>query len=72
MGAVADSGSSLTYSKVIESLRSFYSLSLRSYTAAIGQAITNDPDLCSSREYVEALYVDQLLGSSSSVSSFTR
>jgi HK97 family phage portal protein len=56
----ADSGESLTYSNVESQALSFVTYSLRPWLVVIEQAISNDPDLCAERQYVEFL-LDALL-----------
>jgi len=63
----ADAGTSQTYSNVTEQSRAFLQWSLRPYTTAIEQAVTNDADLCpvGSGLFVEFLYDAALRGSPS-------
>lgn len=56
----ADSGESMTYSNVEQQALSFVTYSLRPWLVCIEQAISNDPDLCAARTYVEFL-LDSLL-----------
>lgn len=56
----ADSGESMTYSNTEQQALSFVTYSLRPWLVCIEQAITNDPDLCAARVYVEFL-LDALL-----------
>lgn len=56
----ADSGESMTYSNVEQQALQFVTYSLRPWLVAIEQAISNDPDLCFERVYVEFL-LDSLL-----------
>lgn len=56
----ADSGESMTYSNVEQQALQFVTYSLRPWLVAIEQAISNDPDLCTERQYVEFL-LDSLL-----------
>jgi HK97 family phage portal protein len=56
----ADTGESMTYSNLETAAIEFVTYSLRPWLVAIEQAITNDPDLCSERQYVEFL-LDSLL-----------
>lgn len=56
----ADTGESMTYSNLETAAIEFVTYSLRPWLVAIEQAITNDPDLCSERQYVEFL-LDALL-----------
>jgi HK97 family phage portal protein len=56
----APSGDSLTYANVEQQSLQFVTHSLRPWLVLIEQAITNDPDLCSTNVYVEFL-LDALL-----------
>lgn len=56
----ADSGGSMTYSNVESQALAFVTYSLRPWLVAIEQAISNDGDLFTSRQYVEFL-IDSLL-----------